>query len=637
MLERQFICGPVVLPRPPRRARALSIAGPSSNINLKINDISRKLVIDLPDLLTDLIEIATYVFVADQVATRGGDKFLHMGRRWRRRFRFVIAVREPNRWSSPDVLDALTGLLSVLSEDDYRFEFLPLPDAPGFKSYLDLKDGDAAGSDTSQVILFSGGLDSLAGALNELSEQTKRLVLVSHRSSSTMFERQKYLASALQQRFPRRLLHVPVQITTASSLAVVEYTQRTRSFLFAAIATAVALIVGAHQIRFFENGIMSFNLPIAPQVVGSRATRTTHPSVLSDLQSFLGTLLGQPIAVDNPFIWKTKAEVVRLIAEGGHGDLIRHTISCSHVRNRTPPHTHCGVCAQCTHRRFATLAADATDDDPAEMYEVDLLTSARDDGNARSLAMNLVRSAVEFSRLTDMGFIGKYAGELSRAGASFTGTSPDQIARNMMDLHRRYGADVAAVLEGALRSLSQRLVLRTLPEASLLRSMLADQHLEFDRSPIRDAVEVRHPSEAADDVRDYRRTSEIRLALDEGKGRVLIEGLSSFGTKEDLELLAQLARQRRDEVHAGRAPENYVYVPTGKLLELLSLEEDALRRRVLRFRKRAAEAFVKKLGIPLGSDAIIESQKWHGYRLNLGVRLLDPSEIKLGDCHDKPE
>jgi 7-cyano-7-deazaguanine synthase in queuosine biosynthesis len=637
MLERQFICGPVVLPRPPRRAPALSIAGPSSNINLKIKDISRKLVIDLPDLLTDLIEIATYVFVADQVATRGGDKFLHMGRRWRRRFRFVIAVREPNRWSSPDVLEALTGLLSVLSEDDYRFEFLPLPDAPGFKSYLDLKDGDAAGSDTSQVILFSGGLDSLAGALNELSEQTKRLVLVSHRSSSTMFERQKYLASALQQRFPGRVLHVPVQITTASSLAVVEYTQRTRSFLFAAIATAVALIVGAHRIRFFENGIMSFNLPIAPQVVGSRATRTTHPSVLSDLQSFLGTLLGQPIAVDNPFIWKTKAEVVRLIAWGGHGDLIRHTISCSHVRNRTPPHTHCGVCAQCTHRRFATLAADATDDDPAEMYEVDLLTSTRDDGNARSLAMNLVRSAVEFSRLTDMGFIGKYAGELSRVGASFTGTSPDQIARNVMDLHRRYGADVAAVLEEALKSLSRRLVLRTLPEASLLRSVLADHHLEFDRSPIRDAVEGRHPSEATEDVRDYRRTSEIRLALDEDKGRVLIEGLSVFGTQEDFELLLPLARQRRDEVHAGRAPENYSYIRTGKLLELLSLEEDALRRRVLRFRKRAAEAFVNRLGIPLASDAIIESQKWHGYRLNLSVRLLDPREIKLDDGHDKPE
>lgn len=637
MLERHFTCGPLALPRPPPRARALSITGPNPNINLKIEDISRKLVIDVPDLLTDLIEIATYVFVADQVTTRGGDRFLHMGRRWRRKFRLAIAVREPNRWSSPNVVGALTDLLGFLSEDEYRFEFLPLQNAPGFKSYLGLKDGHAAGPSINEVILFSGGLDSLAGAVDELNKQTDRLLLVSHRSSSTMFERQKYLAGELQKRFPGRLLHVPVQITTASNLGVVEYSQRTRSFLFAAIAAAVARIVGAQRIRFFENGIMSFNLPIAPQVVGSRATRTTHPKVLSDLQSFLGTLLGQPIAVDNPFIWKTKTEVVRLIVDGGHGDLIRHTISCSHVRTRTPPHTHCGICAQCTHRRFATLAACATDHDPAEMYEADLLTSARDDGNARSLAMNLVRSAVEFRRLTDMGFIGKYAGELSRAGASFTGTSPDQIARNVMDLHRRYGTDVAAVLEEALRSLTQRLILKTLPEASLLRSVLADQHLAFDRSPIRDAVEVGHPSEVTDDVRDYRRTSEIRLALDEGKGRVLIEGLSSFGTKEDLELLVPLARQRRDEVHAGRAPENYVYVPTGKLLELLSLEEDALRRRVLRFRKRAAQAFINRLGIPLGSDAIIESQKWHGYRLNVSVRLLHPSEIKLGDGHDKPE
>jgi 7-cyano-7-deazaguanine synthase in queuosine biosynthesis len=415
MPEHPFICGPVALPRPPRGARALSITGTSPHINLKIEDISRKLVVDVPNLLADLIEIATYVFVADQLISRGGEAYQHMGRRWRRNFWFMIAVREPNRWSSPEILNGLTDVLSSLSEDYYRFEFFPLPDAPAFGSYLDLRDS-AGTPDASEVILFSGGLDSFAGAVDELVAHTRKLVLVSHRSSPIMFERQRFLAQVLQQRFPGRLLHVPVEITTTSNLAIVEYTQRTRAFLFAAIATAVAHTVGAHRIRFFENGIMSFNLPIAPQVVGSRATRTTHPAVLSGFQSFLAALLGRSMAVDNPFVWKTKPEVVRLITGHGHGDLIRDTISCSHVRSTTPPHTHCGVCAQCTHRRFAVLAADATDHDPAEMYEVDLLTSTREHGNARSLAMNLVRSAIEFARLTDIGYLGKYAGEFSRAG-----------------------------------------------------------------------------------------------------------------------------------------------------------------------------------------------------------------------------
>ena len=628
MLEQPFICGPIPLPRPPRGARALSITGTNPDINLKIEDISRKLVVDVPDLLADLIEIATYVFVADQLTSRGGETYQHMGRRWRRNFRFMIAVREPNRWSSPEIRGGLTDVLSALSEDHYHFEFFPLPDAPAFASYLNLRDS-AATPHASEVILFSGGLDSFAGAVDELVAHTKKLVLVSHRSSPIMFERQRYLAHALQQRFPGRLLHVPVEITTTSNLAVVEYTQRTRAFLFAAIATAVAFIVGGHRIRFFENGIMSFNLPIAPQVVGARATRTTHPAVLFGLQGFLAALLGRSMAVDNPFVWKTKTEVVRLIASHGHGDLIRHTISCSHVRNRTPPHTHCGVCAQCTHRRFAVLAADATDYDPPEMYDADLLTSARVEGNARSLAMNLVRSAIEFTRMTDIGFLGKYAGEFSRAGASFTGTSPDQIARNVMDLHRRYGTEVVAVLKQAVEGFSEQLVLKTLPEASLLRSVLADGDLNFDQCPLRDAVEGPHPSQATDDLRDYRRTSEIRLALDESTHEVLIEGLSPFGTREDFELLAPLARHRRHEVHAGRAPENYGYVPTREMLELLSLDEEAtLRRRVLRFRKRAAETFEKRFGIPLASDAIIESEKWHGYRLNPNVRLLAPREIE---------
>ena len=623
------MCGPAALARPPPRARELSITGPNPNINLKIEDISKRLVIDVPDLLADLIEIATYVFVADQVTTRGGDRFLHMGRRWRRKFRFVIAVREPNRWSSPEVLGGLTDLLSLLSEDYYRFEFLPLPDAPSFKSYLDLNKEDAGASNASEVILFSGGLNFLAGAVDELAAHARRLVLVSHRSSPTMFERQKYLARVLQERFPGRLLHVPVQITTGGGLRVAEYTQRTRAFLFAAIATAVALIVGAHRVRFFENGIMSFNLPIAPQIVGTRATRTTHPGVLFDLQNFLMALLGQPLAVDNPFLWKTKADVVRLVVDRGHADLIRHTISCSHLRSRTPPHTHCGICAQCTHRRFAMLAADAAHHDPAEQYEMDLLTSDRPEGDPRSLALNLVRSAIDYVRLTDLGFLGKYAGEMSRAGASFTGIAPDQIVQNAIALHRRYGSEVVNILENAVRSFSKSLVLKTLPGGSLIRSVLADERLYFDRSPLNDAVEAGHLTDPADDLRDFRRTSEIRLALDEGRSRVLIEGLPSFGTKEDFELLAPLARRYRDETLAGRAPENHTYVTTREMVKLLPLDENTLRRRVLRFRKRVAKGFEKRFGITLASDAIIQSQEWRGYRLNPNVRLLHPDEIEI--------
>ncbi len=39
----------------------------------------------------------------------------------------------------------------------------------------------------------------------------------------------------------------------------------------------------------YENGIISHNLPISGQVVGTMATRTTHPLSLLLLERFLGT------------------------------------------------------------------------------------------------------------------------------------------------------------------------------------------------------------------------------------------------------------------------------------------------------------------------------------------------------------
>ena len=46
-----------------------------------------------------------------------------------------------------------------------------------------------------------------------------------------------------------------------------------------------ARLFGLDRITFFENGIVSLNLPPLAQVVGARATRTTHPQVLGRFPS----------------------------------------------------------------------------------------------------------------------------------------------------------------------------------------------------------------------------------------------------------------------------------------------------------------------------------------------------------------
>jgi hypothetical protein len=116
----------------------LALSGRSKNIALRLEDISKKMVRNVPDLLIDLIEIATYVYCADQATSRGGRVQVGMGADWRRSFRFVIPVRNPDHWSHRSVLEPLCSTLSFLSEDDYAFEFekpqIPLrSDYPGVR------------------------------------------------------------------------------------------------------------------------------------------------------------------------------------------------------------------------------------------------------------------------------------------------------------------------------------------------------------------------------------------------------------------------------------------------------------------------------------------------------------------------
>src|SRR5438067_497863 len=113
----------------------------------------------------------------------GGDKMGQLGKDWRRRFRFVIPVRLPNVWSSTLICSVLADTLSFLSDDFYLFEFEQLHEPPEFQRYLDLDGAEPHGFRADEVVLFSGGLDSLAGTVSELVGDARRIALVSHGSA----------------------------------------------------------------------------------------------------------------------------------------------------------------------------------------------------------------------------------------------------------------------------------------------------------------------------------------------------------------------------------------------------------------------------------------------------------------------
>jgi hypothetical protein len=163
------------------------------------------------------------------------------------------------------------------------------------------------------------------------------------------------------------MLYLPIWVRKGDQEPV-EHTQRLRSFLFAALGITIARLFNQDQLLFFENGITSFNLPVADHVIGTRASRTTHPRTLKSMTRLATLLLDQPFAIDNPFLWLTKAQIVRRLASHGHDPLIPMTTSCAQIRQLSFDGRQCGVCSQCVERRFALLAASMGDAEPPGAY-----------------------------------------------------------------------------------------------------------------------------------------------------------------------------------------------------------------------------------------------------------------------------
>lgn len=469
--ERVIRCGLPPARRPGPEVLELSLRQPGGNLTLKTADITELLVEKLPPLLEDLLEIATYVYGADQAIGRGVENGLDRGASWHRDMRFTIAVREPERWSSEPVRRALVDILSFASDDTYHFEFVPLVEPPPSPSFVQLDRTAAERTRVDEIVSFSGGLDSFAGAVQEIFGDGRSVVLVGHRAATKLDRKQRLLVEALQREAAVRapdvsILHIPVWVQKTSELDH-EATQRTRSFLFAALAATVARMLGRARFRFYENGIVSLNLPISGQVVGARATRTTHPLTLSRLEVLFTELFGVEFRIENPFLWRTKTEVVQVVEALGCAAEIVKTVSCAHVIDMTTQHTHCGTCSQCVDRRFAVLAAKLEAYDPEDQYRVALFTDEPETLEEITMIEGYVRRAREIQRMPEVGFFGCF-GETTRVLQGLRGPR-NENARRILDLYRRHSADVVRVLGEAFSRYSSALALGNLPPHCLLR------------------------------------------------------------------------------------------------------------------------------------------------------------------------
>ncbi len=329
--------------------------------------------------------------------------------RWTRDFILHLPVSCPAQWKQ--ARPSLERLLSFLTGDHWTILIRPLatstltghlvPTQKSLWGTLPLK--------AERVCLYSGGLDSFIGALDQLANWGP-IVLAGHHGSGQgpTSIAQRSAIVALRKRYNAdtapylRFWVSPPRL----AIGVSEITTRGRSILFLALGIAVADAVQATQLIVPENGFISLNIPLTPSRIGSFSTRSTHPYMMRLFREVL-LALGIHIDLVLPYRFQTKGEMLRGCADQiTLRANIAETMSCAHpgagrFSGTKAAYQHCGYCLPCLVRR---ASIDSFMVDPTVYRVEDLCTpltpTRRSDLRACKLALDRYR--VQTPQLKDI-------------------------------------------------------------------------------------------------------------------------------------------------------------------------------------------------------------------------------------------
>ncbi|MDD4669987.1 MAG: hypothetical protein PHG78_03025 [Bacteroidales bacterium] len=276
---------------------------------------------------------------------------------WSRELTVELPVTDVDKWLG--VEGELEALFSFLTGDYWHVCFYKTKfEYPQQKLPKELEDS------FSQVNLFSGGLDSLIGAINFLeAKPDEKLLLTSHYDPELSARTEQIkLLEKLEMKYKGQFVHIDsIDVTLLESTEEKESTFRSRSILFIGIALLVAQTKSTPLI-VPENGSVSLNYPLSSSRRSACSTRTTHPTFISILRK-LWNKLGIMTDISNPYELFTKGEMV---VNCENIDFLKEIVQISNScgkrghrvnwENKTA--SHCGICMPCTYRRAALLSID---------------------------------------------------------------------------------------------------------------------------------------------------------------------------------------------------------------------------------------------------------------------------------------
>jgi hypothetical protein len=256
----------------------------------------------------DLLVVAAHVHAADTRIARASES--QDG--WTREIRLVIPVSDPDRWHR--AAPVLKRALDFLSGDKWELGFRARP--KGFETLV--KKPKLAVVPFDAVNLFSGGLDSLIGAIDTLKAGGVPL-LVSHAGEGAVSKSQEACYEGLRATYSKSQFdRLRVWMSFKGDLLGAggkEDSTRARSFLFFSLGVAAGTALARpFTLKVPENGLIALNVPLDPLRLGALSTRTTHPFYMARWNELIAAL-GIPGQVDNTYWDKTKGEMAAACAD----------------------------------------------------------------------------------------------------------------------------------------------------------------------------------------------------------------------------------------------------------------------------------------------------------------------------------
>lgn len=289
----------------------------------------------LSDRALDLLDLAGGVYrVESRIKRRATDPAVD--------WRLTAPVRDIEFWRTQGG-PLLGDVLSFLNRGRWRCDFVPRPAArpPELAAPVE--------RNIQEVILFSGGMDSLCGAgVHQTPPDGVALVGCYHKQA------------ALQIELGEALGYPTLAQWRLAGQRGKEGMNLVRSFMFLTLGAVTAETYGASKIYQYENGVLALAIPPAGNFI---PTRHAHPETHRRVEALFAAVFGRLMKIANPFVLHTKRETVAdLLAARPPklaNALLDKTETCwygiqAHVGGvPKTPWQPCGVCTPCLVRRTA--------------------------------------------------------------------------------------------------------------------------------------------------------------------------------------------------------------------------------------------------------------------------------------------